>query len=296
MEPPTRSRPRLSESSASADASRRPGRLRERPVRFSLAVKIFASIASVLFLALFVAIAASTIRAREIASRSIQRALSRAKDSYDNFQDDRYEKLHRALRVIVDNPGFKALVAQGDPDTLADSLREDQASAAGADFLVVTGPRGVSLARSDRRDWRYDLSGAPMVREALQGRETQGIWYSQGALYHAVAAPVVSGEGTASVTNGVLLAGFAIDERVAESFRDVSNTDVLFFAIPSGREGPTSPVLMASTLGGARTQSFSRAFVADRALFRGVFEKGMIAGPFALSTPEDSYQGLPGRW
>ena len=139
----------------------------EQPIRsekpkFSLTLKIFLAVAALVFLALGTAVEISSYRVRSIAEQSSRKALTRAKDSYDNFQEDRYEKLHRALRPVVDNSGFKALVHEGDAATIFNSLKEDQASATGADFLIVTDPRGVSLVRSDKKEWRHDLSDSAL--------------------------------------------------------------------------------------------------------------------------------------
>jgi len=262
----------------------------ERP-RFSLTLKIFLAVAILLFLALGAAVEISSYRVRAIAEESSRKALSRARDAYDNFQEDRYEKLHRALRPIVDNSGFKALLDEGDPATIANSLKEDQASAAGADFLIVTDPRGVSIVRSDKRDWRHDLTESALVRKALAGDETQGIWFSEGKLFHAVAAPVVVGEGAGTRTLGVLVASFAINDRVAENFHDVAATDAVFFSNLSAPSEPPRPQVVASTLGGG-TRAFVRAFEKRTDLVSAVLQRGMVAGPLSLESGEDSYLAL----
>ena len=262
----------------------------ERP-KFSLTLKIFLSVAALVFLALGAAVEISSYRVRTIAEQSSRRALARAKDSYDNFQEDRYEKLHRALRPVVDNAGFKAMVADPDEATIYNNLKEDQASATGADFLIVTDPRGISIVRSDKREWRHDISDSALVRRALEGAETQGIWYSEGRLYHAVAAPVVSGEGRDSLTHGVLIACFAINDKVAENYRDVSSTDAVFISNLSKPEEEPRLQVVASTLGIA-TQPFFRTLESRRDLVSAVLQHGKIAGPLAIDTSEDRYLAL----
>jgi serine/threonine-protein kinase len=259
--------------------------------RFSLTLKIFLSVAVLVFLALAAAVEISSYRVRAIAEESSRKALSRAKDAYDNFQEDRYEKLHRALRPVVDNSGFKALLDEGDPATISNSLKEDQASQTGADFLIVTDPHGVSIVRSDKREWRHDLTESALVRKALDGSETQGIWYSEGKLYHAVAAPVVVGEGAASRTLGVLVACFAINDRVAENFHDVAAADAVFFSNLSQPSAAPRPQVVASTLGGG-TRGFDRAFEKRADLVSAVLQRGMIAGPLSIESGEDSYLAL----
>ncbi len=262
----------------------------EKP-KFSLTIKIFLAVAALVFLALGTAVEVSSYRVRSIAEQSSRKALSRAKDSYDNFQEDRYEKLHRALRPVVDNSGFKALVHEGDAATIFNSLKEDQASATGADFLIVTDPRGISIVRSDKREWRHDISDSALVRKALEGAETQGIWYSDGKLYHAVAAPVVSGEGREAETLGVLVACFAIDDKVAENFRDVSSTDAVFLANLSQPSQEPRIQVAASTLGIA-TKPFFRTLESRKDLVSAVLQHGRVAGPLSIDTGEDTYLAL----
>src|SRR5689334_25100062 len=98
------------------------GPVRSEKPKFSLTLKIFLSVAALVFLALGAAVEISSYRVRSIAEQTSRKALTRAKDSYDNFQEDRYEKLHRALRPVVDNSGFKALVDEGDAATISNSL------------------------------------------------------------------------------------------------------------------------------------------------------------------------------
>jgi serine/threonine-protein kinase len=262
----------------------------ERP-RFSLTLKIFLAIAGVLFATLGAAVAISTYRAHSIADTSIRKALGRAKDAWDNFEADRYQKLHQSLRVVAENPGFKGLVAEGDPATIYNSLREDQAAATHADFLIVTDARGASIARSDKKDWRFDLTRSPIIARALERNETQGVWYSDGRLYDAVASPVVSGEGADARVNGVLLAGYLMDDKVAESFRDVSNNGAVVFANSArpGQPAALSPV--GSTLGGA-TKAFVREFTRDGELVSAVFQHGMTAGPIRIQTEDDTFLGM----
>lgn len=280
----------LSKASSSATVAAPvglPRRPSERP-RFSLTAKIFLSVAGLVFVTLGAAVAISTYRARAIAETSIRKALARVKDAYDNFQDDRYQKLHQALRVVADNAAFKSLVAEGDPATIANNLREDQAAATHADFLILTDSQGVSLVRTDKTDWRHDLSGSPMIKRALQRSESQGIWYSDGKLYQAVAEPVVSGEST---INGVLIANFLIDDKVAESFRDVSNTDVVFYS-NLARAGEAPRLALASSTLGGKSKDFLAAFQGRADLVGAVFQHGMTAGPVSIDTGEDSYLGM----
>jgi len=145
--------------------------------------------------------------------------------------------------------------------------------------------------RSDKRDWRHDLTDSALVRKALDGGETQGIWYSDGKLFHAVAAPVTVGEGAGTRTLGVLVACFAINDKVAENFHDVAAADAVFYSNLSRPSDPPRLQVVASTLGGA-TRAFDRAFQARVDLVSAVLQHGKIAGPLSLESGDDSFLAL----
>jgi HAMP domain-containing protein len=89
----------------------------------------------------------------------------------------------------------------------------------------------------------------------------------------------------------VLVACFAINDRVAENFHDVAATDAVFFSNLSPPSEPPRPQVVASTLGGG-TRAFVRAFEKRTDLVSAVLQRGMVAGPLSLESGEDSYLAL----
>jgi eukaryotic-like serine/threonine-protein kinase len=278
----TESRPERPPRAAAATRS-----LRAAPPRvlFSLSWKIFLTTALLIVLTVAVSVAVSTWRANEIANEAIQRTLSRTPEVFANFEDDRYEKLLRALRVVTNDSGFKALVAEADPATLTNSLREDLAAKLNASFLILTDARGVILARSDRKPVGRDLSRVPFVASALGLEDGRGRMFSDGSLFHAVASPVISGERT---LNGVLVAAYAIDDSVANSLRDSVNGDVAFLPFPA-QGHPGQPGAGASTLSRDRTREFLDAVVREPELVQAVFVDRKTIGPVRIETPHEAY-------
>src|SRR5262249_17650473 len=166
------------------------------PPRFSLRLKIFLAAAALILIAIGGAIAISAVRARRVADEKIADDLKKSGPAWESFQQNRYGELHRALGVIVSNPGLIGLMTKDplDPASTIDTLKTEPASGARAAFLLAADRQAVAFARTDKPlGYSANLSAVPTIAGALAGDDTQGIWYSGGRLYHVVAAPVLEG-------------------------------------------------------------------------------------------------------
>ncbi len=263
------------------------------PPKFSLTFKIFLAAAFLIAIAVGGAIAISTYRAREVADTKIDEDLKKSGPAWEAFQQSRYAELHRALAVVVSNPGIIALLgtpdpATGRPDaaTVFDTLKREQASSARADFLVAVGPSGAAIARTDKPlPYTADLSSVPTIAGALQGEQTEGIWLSGGKLYHVVAAPVLEG-GTRVV--GIIAAAFQINDDVARNLKSLMNTEVVFLADEAKPSERAKPALAASTMEGA-SRSVLEEVNRRPDLVRAVLRQGKTIGPLTLPVSGDTY-------
>ena len=256
------------------------------PPRFSLTLKIFAAAALLILIAVGGAIAISAYRARQIADEKIDADLTKSGPAWESFQSTRYAALHRALAVVVNNPGIIALIDEGDANTILDTLKTEQAANARADFLIAINPAGTAFARTDRAlPYAADLSRVPTVAGALAGEPKDGIWLSSGKLYNVVAAPVVKG-GTQVI--GAIAAGFAINDEVARSLKQLINTQVVFLADKSKPSEPAHVALAASTLGG-RSEAVTDAVEKRPDLVQAVLRQGKTIGPLPLPVAGDTY-------
>jgi HAMP domain-containing protein len=255
------------------------------PPRFSLTLKIFAAAALLILIAVGGAIAISAYRARQVADEKIAADLTKSGPAWESFQSTRYAALHRALAVVVNNPGIIALLDEGDPNTILDTLKTEQASNAKADFLIAINGAGTAFARTDRPlPYAADFSGVPTVAGALAGEARDGIWLSSGRLYNVVAAPVVKG---GSQIIGAIAAGFAINDDVARSLKQLINTQVVFLADRSKPTEPAHVALAASTL--ARSDAVVDAVEKRPDLVQAVLRQGKTIGPLPLQVSGDTY-------
>jgi eukaryotic-like serine/threonine-protein kinase len=260
------------------------------PPRFSLRLKIFLAAALLILVAVGGAIAISTYRARRVADAKIADDLKKSGPAWESFQQNRYGELHRALGVVVSNPGIISLMTLDplSPATTIDTLRAEQASNVHADFLLAADRRGVVFARTDKPlGYSADLSGVPTIAGALQSEPTQGIWLSGGKLYHVVAAPVVEG-GNRVV--GAIAAGFQINDDVARNLKSLMNTEVVFLsgeAKPSERAVPSVAASTMRDLSPAVLEAVKRR----SELVDAVFRQGKAIGPLPLELSSETYLG-----
>ena len=63
-------------------------------------------------------LAFTTVQADRLAHETIQQGLSETREVWDTFQADRYNKLKLGIRVLGNDPGFKALVETSDQATI----------------------------------------------------------------------------------------------------------------------------------------------------------------------------------
>lgn len=192
-------------------------------------------------------LAFSTVQANSLALTNLNDRLGESRGIWDAFQTDRLAKLRLALRTLGNEPAFKALIEAGDADTIADTLQE-RSQDLGANFFMAANPNGLLLARSDRPTERgVDLSKDPVVGMSVRGEAAEGLWDEGDHLFHAVATPMATQE----TIQGILLAGFALDDVVAKSLSRLTGADVVFLT----GAGPT----VASSSLGPRQAAFGAA-------------------------------------
>ena len=190
---------------------------------------------------------------------NIEKGLTEAKGIWAAFQDDRLNKLKLGVRLLGNAPPFRAAVETGDPPTILE-LFKDLGVDLGADFIIITDPDGLVVARSDRAGAQgEDLSKDPIVMKPLGGEESATVWRQADKLFHAVSVPIVIDDRLV----GVLVAGYAIGDAVASQIQKLSHSDVAFLTHAPGQP----PELSVSSLG--RAEDAFRTALADPQLATG---------------------------
>src|SRR5207247_7728481 len=207
--------------------------------------------ASALVVALVVtSLATTTFQANELAHFTIDQGLKETREVWDTFQADRYKQLRLGIRVLGNDPYFKAAVAEKHQATTFDSLKE-RGQDVGADFMLATDPDGTLVARSDRPGASGDdLSKDPIVTKPLEGEESSTIWRQGDRLFSAVSVPMQTGSDLV----GVLVAGYGINEALAGQIRKLTHSEIAYLVQEPGQPpriaspslGPTEPATTAA--------------------------------------------------
>jgi HAMP domain-containing protein len=196
-------------------------------------------------------LAITTYQANQLAHETIDQGLAETRGVWETFQGDRYNKLKMGVRVLANDPYFKAAVETADAATVQDTLKERGSQDLKADFFIATGADGVVIARSDRPGGGEDLSKDPVVMKPLeQGEESATVWRQGDRLFHAVSVPMTTGPDL----KGVLIAGYAINEALAGDIRKLTRSEIAYLTHAAGQP----PALSVSSLG-AREPAFREA-------------------------------------
>lgn len=217
--------------------------------RISLATRLFLIIACLIVLAVGASIAITALVAQKIAGEVAAEELTRSDRARTALEEQRYFQLALISNLFVQDADLAAYVAeaavQSDTASILDILGQRQRDL-GFDFAIVLTPEGEVLAHTGRPGMvGRDLSDRSLVAAALDDYEAAGVWEEEGVLYDAVVVPVVRGFDL----SGFLVAGFRVDDTLAEELEEISRADVLYLL-----DGPDDRLVpSAGTLDSAAT-------------------------------------------
>jgi HAMP domain-containing protein len=195
----------------------------------------------------------TTVQADRLARATIRQGLEETREIWQAVQADRFNKLRLGVRVLANDPPFKAALVETDQATAFDTMKERGRDVA-ADFMLVTNPAGRLVARTDRPGATGDdLAQDPLVRRALDGDESATLWRQGDQLFTAVAVPMTTGGELV----GSLVAGYALNEGVASQLRRLTHADVAFLL-----EDPEEPPRVIVSSLGPREAALSPALAA----------------------------------
>ena len=199
-------------------------------------------------------LAFTTFQANRLARSTIDQGLRETRQVWETFQDARYRQLRLGIRVLGNDPYFKAALVERHQATTLDSLKE-RGLDLGADFMLATDADGVLVARSDRPGASGDdLSRDPIVQKPLdEEEESTTIWRQGDRLFSAVAVPMRTGPELV----GVLVAGYGINEALAGQIRKLTHSEIAYLVRDAGGKpqisvsslGPLEPALAAALAG-----------------------------------------------
>ena len=198
-------------------------------------------------------IAAVWVRMQRLAGPALESAVLRAGDQVVDDVAARLDRLDLITRLLVNDPPFRAYVAEGHLPSVLDNLK-DRLSLYALDAFVIADARGTTIADT-RRPVGGQATPAPpaappvapvprLLTKALAGEPARGFWVDpDGTIHLAAAAPLQAGEAAA------IVALEAVGHDLVSDLRQATGTELVFF---SG--GPGGLVPGASTLPMSRSQ------------------------------------------
>ena len=221
-------------------------------------------------------LAFTTVQADRLARATIRQGLEDTHEVWEAIQADRFNKLRLGVRVLANDPRFKAALVETDQKTAFDTMRERGQDLA-ADFMLATDSAGRVLARTDRPGTAgEDLSADAVIRRALEGEDSATLWRQGDRLFTAVAVPMTTGPELV----GALVAGYGIDEAVAGQIRKLTRSEVAWLL-----KEPTGGLRLAVSSLGPREKALEAALGGPE-LARAEME------PFEIDLSGDPYVGV----
>ena len=243
--------------------------------RFGLAGKIFVASALLILAVLGVTFGVTSFQANRTADAAIGRALAATRTSVEDFLGARTRTLARASTIATDVPQYRERLLKHGKDR-ADALDQanDVRDLTGAAWVLVTDNQGILIARTDYPEQvDVDLSGAPLVANALSGESSNGAWLDdvRNKMFLAVGTPLrASAEAGAQ---GALVATYEVNDTLAEAIHQAAGSDVVFFALDTLNH----PYVIASTLARDEIGPALSAGVNTEALARDTAGEAMTA-------------------
>jgi len=183
---------------------------------------------------------------------AINSNLQETRLAFDKLQRFRYDQLLKSSIIISESPKLKGLISTGDPSTVIYGISEFNEDL-GADLFFVTDNKGIVLGRLNSPSSGEDLSGTPLIRDALAGYDSENtFWEAEGRLYQVVSIPAI----LQNEVLGTLTAGFEMDDGVASELKELTGSEISF--VVGGR-------VVGSTLGSGERSDLERYLAESRA-------------------------------
>jgi signal transduction histidine kinase/uncharacterized membrane-anchored protein YhcB (DUF1043 family) len=205
----------------------------------SLTNRIFLASALLAVAAIAIAIYNVNVAVTDQAERDLQRGLDEAGTLIEEYRRLLVEHFAREARLIADLSRLKAAVDTNHPKTVQ-PIVEEYHQQIGADFMLVTGRQGQTLAEIASPDAaQASYAALPALASAAAGRESSAFWPHRGGVLQVVAVPIFIYDTQQPEILGTLCVGFSLDVPSAQRFRQLTNSDIAF-----GMDGK----ILASTL------------------------------------------------
>ena len=211
--------------------------------RLSLTTRIFLSSAGVVIVVMGVTLALTQRSAQRAAQASLRRALDATQQRVEELVTSERAQLASRTRVYAQSPEYRSNIETQNP---SDDLDYTQTAAEqiGAQWTQLISREGLRRAKSDDPTAPRDtLLGSQLVRQALEGKSSEGFGVSGDSTLIALVAEPIRGAGDRII--GALMAAKPVTDSVARAVGAQTQSEVLFFAL----DRDDAPRLAAATDG-----------------------------------------------
>ncbi len=177
------------------------------------------------------------VEADKVASASVNTSLHQSSIILDTKMESRYDSIRETVLSLSRDGRVLPLVYDEESATLQD-LGDEFKQALAFDILIITDSDGNILARSDRPEAiGHSVAGSsPLFDAALNGKNAQGIFSSQGKLLQIVAAPVFDNIAK-DVVRGTIALAYELSPDMAQEINKLTASDISFFIFERDAEG-----------------------------------------------------------
>jgi signal transduction histidine kinase len=184
---------------------------------------------------------------RDHAKREIYEQIPNSVKTFQEYAEQRQKLLLQSAAESADHLTIRALMTSKDERTIQDAsadfwkLRE-------SDLFLLADPDGKVMAlHSSTEAFDREVARASLT-ETLHQQRLRDWWFEGGRLYEVFLQPIYRGAAEDGTPLGVLVTGFAMDERFAATVERITSSEVAF------RYGK---LVVASSLGAAQRQELS---------------------------------------
>ena len=273
-----------------------------------LATRFFLGSAFAILVTVGLSVALASGKAEALARERIRGELQRVPALFAGWRDSQMSARRGQVRAVAEQPGTKALLAEGGRwaqrteagggadsahATVHDSALEfSRALGAGAVFLFDT--HGALIARTDRpgEERGRDFSGVSWVSLPLSHLTESSAFIAEvsrgPALSLVASAPVLQGAGTERILNGVLAAAFRLDDEKARELARLAGDEVAFLVNVAAR-GAVPRLDVVGATAGFRDPDLARAVSAQSGATEAQLAQGDLPSPFELTAGGREY-------
>jgi signal transduction histidine kinase len=228
------------------------------------------------------------------AEEELRRGLDEAATLIEEYRRVLVEHFTREARLVADLPVLKAAVYTNDPTTVQ-PIAENYQRQLTADLMIVAGKQGQTLgeiATADAATGSY--SSLPAISVAASGQETSVLRPHRGGILQIVSVPIWIDPRQPEIL-GTLSVGFSLDNRAAQRFRSLTNSDIAFVIDGAVRASTLAPDVwprLQPLLGRdglwERIAVGDQEYIAKTRTLPAVLSEGQGERPIAATRPEPS--------